>query len=81
MRFCTLCTIFVAHVASVQPLPLNQISHGGTARALPWKRELVEAAIFGQEAIATVRFELVSESGQLSSMVPAFRFGDGADAD
>jgi hypothetical protein len=44
------------------------------------KQELVEATLFGQEAIATVRFELVSESGQLLSVVPAFRIGDGADA-
>jgi hypothetical protein len=42
--------------------------------------EVVEAALFGQEAIATVRFELVSGSGQVLSTVPAFRIGDGADA-
>jgi len=45
------------------------------------KRELVEAMLFGQESIATVRFELVSESGQLLSVVPAVRIGNGADAD
>jgi hypothetical protein len=108
MRFYTLCTIFVAQVASAQPWPLDQVSHGGTAPAVsileiqiqelkfgregpdyfpvdraPFrgKQELVEATLFGQEAIATVRFELVSESGQWLSMVPAFRIGDGADAD
>ncbi|MGO9258328.1 MAG: hypothetical protein ACLQU1_18725 [Bryobacteraceae bacterium] len=108
MRFCTLCTIFVAHVASAQPWPLNQVSQGGTARPIsilqiqiqelkfghegpgyfsadraPFRgnQELVEAELFGQEAIASVRFELVSESGQLLSMVPAFRIRDGADAD
>jgi hypothetical protein len=106
MRFCTLCTIFLAHVASAQPWPLKQIS-GGMERPIsvleiqiqelkfghegpdyfpvdraPFrgKQELAEAVLFGQEAIATVRFELVSESGQLLSMVPAFRIGDGADA-
>lgn len=47
----------------------------------PGKQEVVEAVLFGQEAIATGRFELVSDSGQLLSMVPAFRIGDGADAD
>jgi hypothetical protein len=108
MRFCTLCAIFAAHVASAQPWPLTQVSHGGKARPIsilqiriqelkfghegpdyfsvdraPFrgKQELVEAALFGQEAIATVRFELVGESGQLLSTVPAFRIGDGADAD
>jgi hypothetical protein len=108
MRFSTLCTIFVAHFASAQPWPLNQVSQGGTGRPIsilqihirelkyghegpdyfsvdraPFrgKQELVEATLFGQEAIANVRFELVSESGQLLSVVPAFPIGDGADAD
>jgi hypothetical protein len=108
MRFCALCTVFVAHVASAQPWPLNQFSHAGTADPIsilqvriqelkfghegpdyfdvdraPFrgKQEVVEAVLFGQEAIATVRFELVSESGQLLSIVPAFHVGDGADAD
>ena len=107
MRFCMLCTIFVARVASAQPWPLNQISQDDTARPIsilqiriqelkfghegpdyfsvdraPYrgKQELVEAELFPQEAIATVRFELVSESGQFLSMVPAIRIGDGADA-
>jgi hypothetical protein len=44
------------------------------------KQELVEAMLFGQESIVSVRFELVSESGQLLSAVPAFRIGNGADA-
>ena len=108
MRFCALCTILAGHLVSAQPWPLNQVSHGGTARPIsilqiriqelkfghegpsyfpvdraPFrgKQELIEATLFGQEAIATVRFELVSESGQLLSTVPAFRIGDGADAD
>jgi hypothetical protein len=45
------------------------------------RQELVEAVIFGQESLSTIRFEVVSQSGQLLSTVPAFRVGDGADAD
>lgn len=108
MRFCALWTIVAAHIASAQPWPLNEVSHGGAARPIsilqiriqemkfghegpgyfsvdraPFRgtQEVVEATLFGQEAIASVRFELVSDSGQLLSVVPAFRIGDGADAD
>src|SRR5690348_14154770 len=44
------------------------------------KRQLVEATLFGQEELGTVRFELIGDSGQRLAAVPAFRLGDGADA-
>jgi len=44
-------------------------------------QELVEATLFGQEGISSVRFELIDESGQRLAVLPAFRIDDGADAD
>src|SRR5579864_2651206 len=45
------------------------------------KQEIVEVGLFGQEAISTVRFDLVGEGGEILSSPPAFRVGSGADAD
>ena len=45
------------------------------------EREIAEVSLFGQEAIGTVRFELIGRSGVVLAAAPAFRTGDGADAD
>ena len=45
------------------------------------KQEVMEVTLFGQEGVASVRFELIDELGQPLSVLPAFRIGDGADAD
>jgi hypothetical protein len=62
-------------------------AHGGPSY-FPVKRqpfrgmsEIAEATVFGQEAIATIRFELVDQAGRVIRNVPAMRTGNGADSD
>ncbi len=45
------------------------------------KQEIVEVGLFGQDAISTVRFDLVGEGGQILGSPAAVRTGSGADAD
>ena len=45
------------------------------------RQEIGEVSLFGQEAIGSVRFELIGETGRVLGGVSAFRVGDGADAD
>src|SRR5207302_261046 len=42
-------------------------------------REIAEMHVHGQEAIATIRFELIGESGQLVSVAAAVRTSSGVD--
>ena len=52
-----------------------------TERApLRGQREIAEVSLFGQEAIATVRFELIRRTGVVLAAARAFRVGDAADA-
>jgi hypothetical protein len=54
-----------------------------TVKRAPYrgKQEIAEVSLFGQESIGAVRFELIGETGRVLGSVPAFRVGDGADAD
>jgi hypothetical protein len=42
-------------------------------------REIAEASVFGQDAIAMIRFELIDEAGQLLAVAPAVRTLSGVD--
>jgi hypothetical protein len=78
-----------AHEISILRATLQDLkpAHGGPsyfpAHRSPFrgKSEIVEVTLYGQESVATVRFELIDESARVLQAVPALRTGEGADAD
>jgi hypothetical protein len=62
-------------------------AHGGpsyfSVKRAPFrgKSEIAEVTVFGQEAIATIRFELIDEAGRVLQAVSAARTGNAIDSD
>jgi hypothetical protein len=62
-------------------------AHGGpsyfSVKRAPFrgKSEIAEATVFGQEAIATIRFELIDEAARVPQPVPAIPTGNAIDSD
>ncbi len=54
-----------------------------TAKRAPFRgqAEVAEASVFGQEAVAWLRFEMLDETGRVLGVVPTVRTGSAVDSD